>query len=66
MQILEKLSEIGPKSQGREVAEVTLISKADLNAVTDMRVDLGDLAYDLWLPINFIAFKSTKDYRITS
>jgi hypothetical protein len=45
---------------------VTLISKTDLNAVTDMRVDLGDLAYDLWLPINFIAFKSTKDYRITS
>ena len=65
MRLQEKLSHIPPKSQGREVLEITCISKVDLNGVTDMHVDIGDVTYDLWLPVSFIVFKEVKDYRLS-
>jgi hypothetical protein len=64
IEVLEKLEELGANTQAREVIEVSLISKTDLNAVTDMHVEVGDTVYDLWLPISFIRFKSMADYRM--
>lgn len=57
LNVQEKLVKVEPRSQGREVLEVTLISKTDLNGVTDMHVEIGDTTYDLWLPLSFIKFK---------
>ena len=31
-----------------------------------MHVEVGDVSYDLWLPVNFIKFKETKDYRLSA
>ena len=59
IRVEEKLRELKPKSQGREVLEIDLISKYDLNGVADMHVLIGDTVYDLWLPISFIKFKQT-------
>ena len=40
------------KSQGREVLTIELISRLDLNGVTDIHVQVDESIYDLWLPIN--------------
>lgn len=45
---------------------MTLISKTDLNGVTDMHVEIGEAIYDLWLPVSFIRFKETQDHRLPS
>ena len=42
-----------------------LISKTDLNGVTDMHVDIGNTTFDLWLPVNFIKFREARDYRLS-
>jgi hypothetical protein len=62
----EKLTQLKPRAQGREVLELTLISKTDLNGVTDMHIQIGEAIYDLWLPANFICFKKTNDHRLGS
>jgi hypothetical protein len=45
---------------------VALISKEDLNGVTDMHITVGSKTYDLWLPASFIRFLKTDRYRMQS
>ena len=52
-------------SQGRQVIEVALVSAVDLNGVTDMKVEVGNNSYDLWLPVCFIAFKQPQQHNVT-
>lgn len=45
---------------------MALISKTDLNGVTDMHVEIGETTYDLWLPVSFIRFKEAQNHRLPS
>lgn len=62
--VIEKLTAVEGNAQGREVVEVELISKDDLNGVTDMHVSVGGRTYDFWLPATFIRFRRTDRYRM--
>ncbi len=66
IKVAEKLSMVEAGAQGREVVEVELISKNDLNGVTDLHISVGDKMYDLWLPASFIRFTKTDRYRMSS
>ena len=63
--VIEKLEIVQGNSQGREVIEVSLVSREDLNGVTDMRVEIGHNTYDLWLPVNFIRFRHSECHSVT-
>ena len=43
---------------------IDLISRADLNGVSDVHIQVDEMIYDLWLPINFIRFKHAANYRM--
>lgn len=62
--VIEKLTEVAPNAQSREVIEVALISTSDLNGVTDVHVAVDNTMYDLWLPATFIRFRQTERYRM--
>lgn len=55
--ITEKLKNVGPNQQGREVVEISLIPKCpDLNSVVDVHFYVGERRFDLWVPICFVVW----------
>jgi hypothetical protein len=64
LNVLEKLTALNGQAQGREVVEIELISKTDLNGVTDLHVQVDGKVYDLWLPATFIRFKRADAYKM--
>lgn len=46
--------------------EVRLVSKSDLNGVTDVHIKVDERVYDLWLPVSFIQFEKSKSYHMSN